>query len=51
MDNYRSLFIIVMISMGVLAVVGIVYSLFFKDTLLNLLSDELLLVLIYILYF
>ncbi|MFX1449999.1 MAG: hypothetical protein ACFFCM_04090 [Promethearchaeota archaeon] len=40
MDDYRALFIVFMSSIAVLGIVAIVYILFFKNNPFNLLSDE-----------
>ena len=49
MDDYRALFIVFMSSIAVLGIVAIVYVLFFKNNPLNLLSDEAINVILYVL--
>jgi len=50
MDDYRALFIVFMSSIAVLGIVAIVYVLFFKNNPLNLLSDEAINAILFVLF-
>ncbi|MFX0133771.1 MAG: hypothetical protein ACFFDN_09010 [Candidatus Hodarchaeota archaeon] len=48
MDDYRALFIVFMASIAVLGIVAVVYILFFQNNPLNLLSDEVITIILFV---
>ncbi|NVM02793.1 MAG: hypothetical protein HWN67_10680 [Candidatus Helarchaeota archaeon] len=48
MDDYRALFIVFMASIAVLGIVAVVYILFYKNNILNLLTNEVLSIIVLI---